>query len=346
MPQRYIGVVAQIFSVKLQKIIQLEKTMKKTHVIILLICLIVLSCIFSACDGLFDDGKLKVVTTIFPVYDWTLNILGDHSDEYKVTNLLNSSVDMHSYQPSPNDIVTIASCDLFIYVGGESDEWVEGALKRAVNKDMIVVNVLDVIADSALEEEDKEGMQGEDEDEDEGAYDEHFWMSLRRAKTVVDVISQKLSALDLDNAADYAANAAAYAEQLDALDAEYAEATENAANKTFVVADRFPFLYLFNDYGLDYYAAFRGCAAATEVSPNTIVFLINKMKELQAKCIIKTESRDDKLAKTIINELDDRNVAILTLNSLQSAGASDRNKGVSYLSLMRENLSVLRQALN
>ena len=322
--------------------------MKKVLSFIVIVC-----CVFStvgllsACDD-WNNGNLKIVTTIFPEYDWTLNILGDHADSANVKNLLNSGVDMHSYQPSVADIANIATCDLFVYVGGESDAWVESALKQAANKNMVVIKLLDVMGDSALDEETKDGMQGESgshDHEDAAELDEHVWLSLKRAKTAVNAIAQALCTLDADNADDYTLNAHNYCHKLDVLDAEYSQAVEGAAVTTLIVADRFPFRYLFSDYELDYYAAFSGCSAETEASVATIAFLARKANELQVKVLMKTETGDEKIAQTIINELDNKAVKILTLNSLQSTSAQDRAKGVTYLSLMQSNLEVLREAL-
>ena len=318
--------------------------MKKVLSIVVICCIVVASvCVLAACDNLNSDGKIKIVTTIFSEYDWTLNVLGEHAENAKVTNLLNSGVDMHSYQPSVADVANIATCDLFIYVGGESDDWVEAALRQATNKDMLVIKLLDVVADSALDEEHKDGMQGDEEDE--GAADEHVWLSLKRAKVVVNAIADALAQLDAANADDYAQNAASYCDQIDKLDGQYQQAVATAAHKTLVVADRFPFLYLFKDYGLDYFAAFSGCSAETEASVETIAFLVQKVDELQSNVLIKTETGNEKIAQTIISELGNKNIKILTLNSLQSTSAQDRAKGTSYLSIMQSNLQVLSEAI-
>ena len=318
--------------------------MKKLLAILLIICCIVsLVAVLSACQvSDWENGNVKIVTSIFPEYDWTLNVLGEHDAEANVVNLLNSGVDMHSYQSSPADMVYIATCDLLVYVGGESDGWIEDALKQATNKDMVVIKLLDVIRDSALDEEVKDGMQGEAE---EAALDEHVWLSLKRAKLCVNAIADALKGLDADNADDYALNASQYCERLDELDAEYQQATATAATKTLVVADRFPFRYLFADYGLDYYAAFSGCSAETEASFETVAFLTRKVDELQARFIIKTETGKDNIAQTIINNSQNKNQKILTLNSLQSIGAKDRQNGVNYISVMQSNLEVLREAI-
>ena len=324
--------------------------MNKLLSLMLILCILLSAvAVLSACDGDdWNNGNLKVVTTIFPAYDWTLNILGEHEEGVNIVNLLNSGVDMHSYQPSMADIMYIATCDLFIYVGGESDDWVESALTKATNKDMVVIKLLDVVRDSALDEEHKDGMQGEDEDHDhdgEEVFDEHVWLSLKRAKAMVNAIATALKKLDAENADDYTQNAQAYCDKLTALDTQYQQAVANAANTTLIVADRFPFRYLFADYGLDYYAAFHGCSTDTKASFETIAFLVQKVDELQVKALIVTETGDKDIAETIKNDSKNKNQKILTLNSLQSVNAKDSSKGVSYLSLMQANLEVLREAV-
>lgn len=216
------------------------------------------------------EKKISVVTTIFPQYDWTRAVIGDQAENFDLTILLDDGVDLHSYQPTVDDLIRLGSCDLFIYVGGESDAWVEDALKEAVNPDMIVIDLLDAMGDAAKEEEIVEGMEAEDEegeDEEEGLeYDEHVWLSLRNASVLTQTVADAIAEIDPENAEIYKANAAAYIEQLQALDAEYQAAVDGSAVKTLLFADRFPFRYLTDDYGLDYYAAFAGCSAESEAS--------------------------------------------------------------------------------
>lgn len=316
--------------------------MKKILSIVVAICCIFsLFAVLSACnDDDWNNGNLKVVTTIFPEYDWTLSVLGEHAEEVNIRNLLNSGVDMHSYSGSIKDRMYITTCDLLIYVGGESDDWVEGALKQSKNKNMVVIKLLDVI-DDALDE--AEGIEGEEEEE--GALDEHVWMSLKRAKIAVKAIAQALSDIVPDNARDFEQNAASYVNQLDELDGKYQQAVDSTSTKTLVVADRFPFVYLFDDYGLNFYAAFAGCSASIEPSPSTILELVKRVDELNAKVIVVTETSDEKIARTVINNSQSKNQTIIKLNSMQSVGASDRDRGVTYLSLMESNLVALRRAL-
>lgn len=321
------------------------------------LCLLMLLGCASGC-GTADTKKpekLRVVTTIFPEYDWVMQILGDKAEQAEVTMLLDNGVDLHSYQPTADDIVKISTCDMFIYVGGESDEWVEDVLAEAQNKDMVVVNLLEVLGDAVKEEEVKEGMQEEDheheedeedhEHEEEAEYDEHVWLSLKNAAFLCRHIADVLGQIDPANKAAYDTNADAYIEKLNALDDEYRAAVSAASVKTLLFGDRFPFRYLTDDYGLDYYAAFVGCSAETEASFETIVFLANKVDELDLHAILQIESADGRIAGTIRDTTATKDQAILTLNSMQSTTAADVKNGASYLMIMEENLAILKNAL-
>lgn len=295
------------------------------------------------------NKPLKIVTTIFPEYDWVREILGDKADHTEVTMLLDNGVDLHSYQPTADDIIKISDCDLFIYVGGESDGWVEDALKEATNKNVKVINLLDVLGEQVKEEEVVEGMEAEEEeseDEDEPEYDEHVWLSLKNAETLCNAITDALEEIDPANKDAYATNAASYLEKLAALDGEYQTVVDNAARKTVLFGDRFPFRYLVDDYGLSYYAAFAGCSAETEASFETISFLAGKVDELGLPCVLTIDGAQHKIAETIVQNTTEKNQSILTLDSMQSTTSTDVANGTTYLSVMESNLDVLKQALN
>lgn len=297
------------------------------------------------------DKKISVVTTIFPEYDWVLNVLGDNPADAEVTMLLDNGVDLHSYQPSVEDILKISECDLFIYVGGESDEWVDNALAEASNDDMVVINLLEVLGDSVVEEETVEGMEAEEEEEgeegeEEAEYDEHVWLSVRNAGVLVEQIEEALSSVDPANEAVYAHNAASYIDELNALDEEYSQAVSEASYDTLLFGDRFPFRYMTEDYGLNYYAAFTGCSAETEASFETITFLAGKVDELSLTAVLTIEGDDHSIAETIVQNTSDHDQAILSLDSMQSITSSDVENGASYLSIMESNLEVLREALS
>jgi zinc transport system substrate-binding protein len=314
------------------------------------------------------SDKLSIVTTIFPEYDWVMQILGDKALDAEVTMLLDNGVDLHSYQPVADDILKIANCDVFIYVGGESDGWVDDALKEAVNPDMVVINLLEVLGDSVKEEEVVEGMQEEDEhdhdhhdedgdhdededhdhdhEEEEVEYDEHVWLSLRNASVLCDAIAEGLAKADPDNASVYQANNDAYKAQLSALDEQYKEAVNGSAFDTVLFGDRFPFRYLTDDYDINYYAAFVGCSAETEASFETVVFLATKTDELGLNAILTIENSDGKIAQTIRDNTADKDQEIYALDSMQATTSEDVKNGATYLSVMTSNLEILKKALN
>lgn len=300
-----------------------------------------------------NDG-INIVTTIFPVYDWVMRILGDQSANAEVTMLLDTGVDLHSFQPTAEDILKISSCDLFIYVGGESDGWVDKAMQETTNSDIVVINLLDALGDTVKEEDAVEGMQethghehgeSEDHEQEEIEYDEHVWLSLRNASVLVASISEAIQKIDPGNEEMYKKNTALYVEKLDALDAEYQAAVDGASVNTLLFGDRFPFRYLVDDYGLSYYAAFAGCSAETEASFETIAFLSQKVDELSLPAVMTIEGTDQRIAETIVGNTRTKSARILTMDSMQSTTAKDVQNGTTYLSVMEKNLSVLKDAL-
>ena len=333
-----------------------------------------------------DDGKLSVVTTIFPEYDWVREVLGDKAKDADLTLLLDNGADLHSYQLSAEDIMKIAESDVFIYVGGESDDWVDDVVEKSVTDKTKVINLMDVIGDKAKEEEIVEGMQEDDHDhdhEDEGeedhdedhdadhdedhededhddedhededheheegpVYDEHVWLSLRNAEVIVNEIEDALSDADPENADTYEANAEAYVSELKALDGQYEEAVAKAKTKTVLFGDRFPFRYMTDDYGIKYYAAFVGCSAETEASFETITFLADKVDELGLTSVLTIDGSDGKIAETIVENTKKKNQKVLTLDSMQSKASKEIERGKTYISAMENNLKVLEEALN
>lgn len=297
-----------------------------------------------------DSGKkLKIVTTIFPEYDWTRAVLGDREVDVDLTMLLDNGTDLHSFQPAVKDIMKVSSCDLLIYVGGESDQWIEDALESAQNKHMKTINLMEVLGDTIKEEETVEGMQESDhghEDEDEKEYDEHVWTSLRNASVICGIIAETLEEMDPENKDVYASNAATYQEKLSDLDTEYQNTVDSAKQNTLLFADRFAFRYLVDDYGLNYYAAFSGCSAESEASFKTVTFLADKLDELGLKTVLTIEKSDDRIAQTVIENTETKDQKILELNSMQSITSDEIADGVTYLSVMEDNLNVLKEALN
>jgi zinc transport system substrate-binding protein len=325
--------------------------------------------VFSGCGQVAkpDNDKIKVVCTIFPQYDWVGQIIGDQTGSIEVKLLLSNQADLHNYQPTVDDIITISDCDLFIYTGGQSDQWVEDALSEATNSEMVVINLLEELGNDAKIEEWTEGMEEEEHDhtseltsdlviatgdheegetEEGNEYDEHVWLSLRNAQKLCTVITEALTALDPDNATLYESNRISYQEKLSALDDEYEQAVAGAVNKTLVFGDRFPFRYLLDDYDLDYFAAFSGCSAETEASFETIAFLAQKADELGVDTLMITESGDRSIAETISASTVAGGHRIVELDAIQSVTSDDIVAGITYLSIMQSNLQVLKDVIN
>lgn len=329
---------------------------------------LILTAVSSGCAGFTDvrpdeaDEKLKIVCTIFPEYDWTRQILGERLDDTELTLLLKNGSDLHSYQPTVWDMVKISDADLFVYVGGESDFWVEDVLENAKNPDLKTLNLMEILETYIKEEEHVEGMQEvrghepeaeeehghdmEEADHDhETEYDEHVWLSLRNAKIVCEAIKNALCELDEAYSSAYEQNFSDYSEKLQKLDAEYTETAEQASAPVLLFGDRFPFRYLADDYGLSYYAAFSGCSAETEASFETITFLAEKADELHLPAVLAIDGSDQKIARTIAGNTRTGDQEVLVLDSMQSVSEQDRKNGEDYLSIMNRNLGVLKKAL-
>lgn len=316
-----------------------------------ILCAVLVLAALAGCDySPANNGKFNIVTTIFPEYDWVREITGSNNDDVNLTLLLDKGVDLHSYQPNTDDMITVSTCDMFIYVGGESDKWVDDALKGAVNKKMVVINLLEVLGESVKEEELVSGMEAEDDsgdehDDNEKEYDEHVWLSLKNAAVLCKYIGDRLCECCPENKDIYSRNTKSYIKKLNELDEQYKSLVYSSTVKTLLFGDRFPFRYLTDDYGLDYYAAFSGCSAETEASFQTIVFLAGKVDELGLSSIMCIEGSSVSIANTIRENTSSKDQKILTLNSMQSITSEDLSKGVTYLSIMQKNLSVLKEAL-
>ncbi len=327
--------------------------MKKTLAVLTALTLLITACTLplTGCRNDADtDEKPSVVTTVFPLYDWVKNILGDGANRVGLTMLLENGVDLHSYRPSVDDMVKISNCDLFLYVGGESDAWVADALKNPRNPNRKVLNLMELLGDAVKNEEPVGGTGAHEEEHDhdhdhEDEKDEHVWLSLCNAMTVCRAVAEELSALDPESKDRYENNLLSYTESLRKLDTEYREAVAAGNRKTLLFADRFPFRYLTDDYGLTYYAAFSGCSAETEASFETVTFLAGKADELNLPCVLTIEGSDHRIAETVVQNTKAKNLQILTMDSLQGMTSKDVAGGASYLSLMRKNLEVLKTAL-
>lgn len=279
----------------------------------------------------------SVVVTGFPQYDFTRVIAGDKID---LNMLLPPGVESHSFEPTPRDVITIQSCDVFIYVGGESDNWIDGILAAMDTSGIEIIALMDVV--EAVEEEMVEGMEREDEGGEEAEYDEHVWTSPKNAKLIVQAISDTLCEKDEANAELYRENTADYLQKLDELDAAFREVVDLAERNTIIFADRFPFRYFADEYGLDYYAAFPGCASETEAGAATVAFLIDKVNEEHIPVVFFLEFSNEKMADAIC---ENTKAAKLLLHSCHNVSRNDFESGVSYLDLMYQNVLNLKEAL-
>lgn len=278
------------------------------------------------------DGRTRVVTTIFPLYDFARQVAGD-DDGVEITCLADGAADMHSFSPSSQDIVAIAECDVFVYVDGESDEWVAEVLDQHPNENRVVICCFDVLGGRLLAE-----------DGAEGEFDEHVWLSLRNAAALTEAIADALEQAVPERAEAYAENAAAYVAQLDALDARYAQAL--AGGGTLLVADRFPFAYLANDYGLECLAAFSGCSAESEVSFGVVAQLADVLNQRGLTHIFVIDNGDAAVAEAVVAQAGADGVQVLSLCSMQAVSRADMEAGTTYLALMEENLEVLKEGLS
>lgn len=307
------------------------------------------------------SDKIKIVCTTFPSYDW-ISELTAGVDNVELTLLQDKGVDLHSYQPTADDMIKIKESNLFVYVGGESDDWVDDAIEDIHREDFSAISLMQILGDNVKQEEVKEGMQAEDEEHDadehdadehedhdhdaeEVEYDEHVWLSLKNAETICAVLADKLEEINPENKDKISENAKSYIEKLSALDAEYEKTVSGATNKTVLFGDRFPFRYLVDDYGIDYFAAFVGCSAETEASFETVAFLSGKVDDLGLNTILTIDKSDKKIAKTIVANSKEKSAKILTLNSMQTVDKKQIEDGATYLKIMQENLNVLKEAL-
>jgi zinc transport system substrate-binding protein len=284
-----------------------------------------------------SDAKISVVTTIFAPYDFARQIAGDKAE---ISMLLPPAAESHSFEPSPKDIIKIQNSDIFIYVGGESDEWVNVILESMDTSKMKIVTLIDCV--DKLEEEIVEGMQEEEEEEEGTVYDEHVWTSPKNAKLIVQKIAAALSQADPQNASYYQQNAQNYISELDLLDVQFQNAVNNSNRKTVIFADRFPFRYFAHAYGLQYFAAFPGCSTETEASAATVKFLIDKVKAEKIPVVFHIELSNEKMANTVAEA---SGAKIMLLHSAHNISKADFEKGLTYLELMKQNVLNLKEAL-
>ncbi len=334
-----------------------------TRLLALAILLSLLAALAAGCSkvptppsGLEADDRPSIVCTTFPQYDWTVRILGEAADSFRLTLLNRQGADMHSFEPTAPDMLSLSDCDLFICIGGFSENWVPAALQAADNPDATVLYLLDVVdalQEAALpglaEDEHHDHEHGHGEEAEDEEMDEHLWLSLRRAAQACEAIAQAISTLDPDRAPLYRQNLQAYLDNLEALDLRYTEAVQAASQDAspapfLLIADRFPFLYLTTDYDLPYAAAFSGCEADSAAGFDTVLYLAEEMRAHRPPAILILEGSDPALAETVLRTADCE-AEILHLNSLQSVPARTIDDGFTYLGAMEENLRVLRTAM-
>jgi zinc transport system substrate-binding protein len=306
------------------------------------------SCVFDAPSSGAErvaNGRVKIVTTIFPAYDFTRAVVGDRAD---LSMLVRPGTEIHSFDPSPQDILEVRNADIFICIGGESEAWVNTLLKAMDSPNKTIVRLIDHV--DAVEEELVEGMQPEEKEEEEEEkgeegreYDEHIWTSPRNAMTLVRAIADILCGVDPQNADAYRANAKNYIDAISEVDDEFRAVAASATRKKIVFGDRFPFRYFADEFGLEYRAAFPGCSTESDVSAATMAYLIKTITAEKIPVIYVVEQSAGHIARAIAEET---GAAVLTLHSCERVTRSDLGGGATYLSIMKENVENLRKGLN
>ena len=302
-------------------------------VIILLFILFI-----SGCEKNDYKSKYSIISTSFPGYDFARAVTKD--SEFNVEMLLKPGSEIHDFEPTPQDIIKIKNSDIFIYVGGESDEWIKDILKD-INGKTKIIKLMDLV--ETYEEEHVEGMEDEDHDDEEIEYDEHVWTSPTNAITMIEKIKEEIVKIDSDNKDLYEKNLNNYVLELSKIDAEIKNIVENSKRKEIIFGDRFPLRYFTEAYGLTYYAAFPGCSEATEASAKTISFLIKKVKSDKIPVVFKIELSNGKIANTIAKEA---NAKVLEFHSAHNITKDDFTSGLTYIDIMRNNIKSLSEALN
>lgn len=318
-----------------------------------LMLLIMVVFMLSGCNNEIENGndKINIVCTTFSAYDWTKQIVGNASTNVEVKLLYSNGTDMHSYQATAKDVACITESDIVIYVGGSSEEWIDDIVKN-FSQEQKAVKLLDVIGNEILTEELVEGMQHEHEEgeehyehHEENEYDEHVWLSVENAILFSEVIKNELCFVDQGNSDIYEVNYRDYKEKLIDLQDRYKAVVENKSKDTILFADRFPFRYLVEELGIEYYAAFAGCSSETQASFETIVYLANKIDEENLDVVLVIENSTVNIAQTVISNTKNKNQKVMVLDSMQSVTQEALTNGSSYISVMEDNLLVLEEAL-
>lgn len=306
--------------------------MKFKYYIIVMMALLLM--ILTSCNTVYtaDDGNFSVVCTAFPQYDWVRHI-ADGSDKLDVTYLADNGTDMHSYQPSAEDIIKIADCDVLISVGGTSEKWIDDAAVNNPKSGRIHLRLTDILGNDVMTIHDGHPV------------DEHVWLSLRNAIKFCGSICEALSKVDEENAELYRINTKKYTDDLDYVDRVAAEFIASAPRDTIVVADRFPLRYTLRDYGIKYHAAFEGCSSDSEVTFETVIHLSETVDLMNIGAVITMDDSDGKIAEAVISNAKNEDIEIYKLNSMQSVSAEDIKNGIDYISVMRDNLALIHGAL-
>ncbi len=292
-----------------------------------------------------QDGKVRILCAGFSQFDWVLNIIAG-SDNAEAISLYKSGVDIHSFQASAVDIVSIADSDLFVFNGGSSDKALIDILEKSTNKNHVTFDCMEKLGNLILDEDEAVAPENGHHHEAEEEADEHIWLSLKNASVLCRDLAEEISKLDPQNASLYHNNADKYISKLNKLDKEYSETISASQRKQLVFADRFPFRYLASDYGLECFAAFPGCSTETEAAFSTILYLAEKVDEFNLSYIITVDNAQNSIGKAVIDSAQNKNVKTLSMNSLQTVTDEQKFNGLTYISAMEENLKTLHDALN
>ena len=318
--------------------------MKKIVKLIIIIFIITSMINVTGCNKNNKSNKIEIITTNYPEYDF-VRAITKNSNNITVRLLLKPGTDIHDFEPTPRDIIDIKKSNMFIYVGGESDDWINNILNDIKLEKTKVIKLMDIV--DLKEEELVEGMESEEEEEEEEEeeteYDEHVWTSPVNATKIIDKISKEIIELDSDNKELYEKNTKEYVEKINEIDSEIRNVVNNSKRKEIIVGDRFPLRYFVDEYNIKYYAAFLGCSEQNEASAKTISFLINKVKEDKIPVIFHIELSDKKIAKTISDATGSK---VLEFNSAHNISQKDFDKGITYVDIMKNNVEVLKEALN
>lgn len=329
-----------------------KKILNKVFAILLInIVMIIGTMGFTGCSSNKEnDGKLNVVTTIFASYDFTRQIVKENGN---VTMLLPPGAETHSYEPTPQDIIKISESDVFIYIGGENDQWVDEILDTIDTENIKIIKLMDLV--ETVEEEIVEGMEAEEDHEEgeatndahehdeETEWDEHVWTSPKNAITISKALAKEFEEIDKDNTKVYEENLDSYVSTLTQLDSEFEEVINNSKRDVMIFGDRFPIRYFVEEYGLKYYAAFPGCSSETEASASTVAFLIDKVKQENIPVVFKIELSTGNIANTISEAT---GAKVLTFYACHNLSKEDFDNGKTYVDFMRDNLKNLKEALN